>query len=77
MNKSILLFIAYLLYVVFVRRHITTLDYVIFGCYFLAFAINGFVKKPTCPYCKEEIKEGATICPHCRSILKKENDKNG
>jgi len=20
---------------------------------------------PTCPYCKEEIKEGATRCPHC------------
>ncbi|PWM78732.1 MAG: hypothetical protein DBY32_04465 [Phascolarctobacterium sp.] len=76
MNKSILLFIAYLLYVVLVKHHIDALDYVIFTCYFLAFAANSFVKKHTCPYCKEEIKEGAIICPHCRSVLKKENDKN-
>ena len=24
---------------------------------------------PTCPFCKEEIKEGATVCPHCGSKL--------
>ena len=24
---------------------------------------------PTCPYCKEEVKEGATRCPHCGSDL--------
>lgn len=24
---------------------------------------------PTCPYCKEEIKEGATACPHCGSKI--------
>jgi hypothetical protein len=22
-----------------------------------------------CPYCKEDIQPGATICPHCRSAL--------
>ena len=25
---------------------------------------------PTCPYCKEEIKEGATRCPHCAGDIK-------
>ena len=25
---------------------------------------------PTCPFCKEEIKEGATRCPHCAAELK-------
>ena len=24
---------------------------------------------PTCPFCKEEIKEGATVCPHCASKI--------
>ena len=23
------------------------------------------VAAPTCPFCKEEVKEGATRCPHC------------
>ncbi|MGI6220454.1 MAG: hypothetical protein ACOYIP_01065 [Coriobacteriales bacterium] len=23
------------------------------------------VPAPTCPFCKEEVKEGATRCPHC------------
>ena len=30
------------------------------------------IKVVTCPFCKEEIKEGATICPHCRSAVSKE-----
>ncbi|MBR7059976.1 MAG: large conductance mechanosensitive channel protein MscL [Neisseriaceae bacterium] len=25
--------------------------------------------KPTCPACLEEIKEGATRCPHCTAII--------
>ena len=25
---------------------------------------------PTCPYCLEEIKEGATRCPHCAGDIK-------
>jgi hypothetical protein len=25
--------------------------------------------KTICPYCREEIKEGAIICPHCRTHL--------
>ena len=47
--------------------------------FFLVKAVNGFKNKlekekeaeeeaapaPTCPFCKEEIKEGATRCPHC------------
>ena len=24
---------------------------------------------PTCPFCKEEVKEGATKCPHCGSEI--------
>ena len=24
---------------------------------------------PTCPFCKEEVKEGATRCPHCAAEL--------
>lgn len=24
---------------------------------------------PVCPFCKEKIKAGATICPHCRRDL--------
>ena len=28
------------------------------------------VPAPTCPFCKEEIKEGATRCPHCAAELK-------
>ena len=24
---------------------------------------------PTCPYCLEEVKEGATRCPHCAAAL--------
>lgn len=24
---------------------------------------------PTCPFCKEEVKEGATRCPHCGSEI--------
>lgn len=27
------------------------------------------VEAPLCPYCKTEIPEGATRCPHCTSIL--------
>ena len=27
------------------------------------------VQAPLCPYCKTEIPEGATRCPHCTSIL--------
>ena len=29
--------------------------------------------KPTCPFCKEEVKEDATRCPHCGSELKKKD----
>lgn len=25
--------------------------------------------KPTCPYCLEEVKEGATRCPHCAGVF--------
>ena len=27
---------------------------------------------PTCPFCKEEIKEGATRCPHCAGVIEAE-----
>lgn len=23
----------------------------------------------TCPFCKEEVKKGASICPHCRKDI--------
>ena len=28
-------------------------------------AAEGVEASPTCPYCLEEVKEGATRCPHC------------
>ncbi len=30
-----------------------------------------------CPYCKEEIAEGAVICPHCRSRLQANQPSHG
>ena len=30
----------------------------------------GEAAAPTCPYCLEEIKEGATRCPHCGAEIK-------
>ena len=29
-------------------------------------------ESPTCPFCKEDIREGAVICPHCGSRLDSE-----
>lgn len=31
------------------------------------------VEVPTCPYCLEEIKRGATRCPHCAADLSEHN----
>jgi len=28
-----------------------------------------------CPYCKEEIQEGATVCPHCRKRIESPGSK--
>lgn len=30
---------------------------------------------PPCPYCKEEIQPGATICPHCRKKIETPRQK--
>ena len=47
--------------------------------FFLIKAVNEFKNRlikeeaakptPTCPFCKEELKEGATRCPHCAGKL--------
>lgn len=31
----------------------------------------------TCPYCKEEVKEGAVLCKHCRSRLTPDQPSHG
>ena len=54
----------------------------VFDFVLIAFSIFLFVKginrlhadkpeapKPDCPYCLEEIKQGATRCPHCAAAL--------
>ena len=38
----------------------------IFGILGLIYYLIAGEKKEICPFCKEKIKKGATVCPHCQ-----------
>ena len=64
----------------------TIIDFLIiaFAIFMLIKQVNKLVKKEEvpepekliCPYCKEEVQEGACICGHCHSILDNNTYKN-